>query len=61
MYKEVKALKNLVSWVKCGSVCSSEKVGDAVMGIVGNILLDSTSVSGAHFEVISEGAKPARV
>ncbi len=47
--------------MKCGSVCSGEKVDDAVMGMAGNILLDLTSVSGAQLEVSSEGARPARV
>ncbi len=47
--------------MKCGSACSGAKVGDAVMGMVGNIFLDLTSVSGAQLEVSSEGARPARV
>ncbi len=54
-------MKSRVSWAKCASVCSGEKVGDAVTGMVGNILLDFTSVSGAQLEVSSEGTRPASV
>ncbi len=40
VYKEVKTSKNRVSRVKCGSVGSSEKVGEAILGMAGNILMD---------------------
>ncbi len=53
--------QKLCKFGKCGSLCSDEKVGDAVMGMAGNILLDLTSVSGTQLEVSSEGAKPALV
>ncbi len=33
-------MKKNVSWVKGGGVGSGEKVGDAALGMAGNILLD---------------------
>ncbi len=47
--------------MKFGSVGSGEKVGDAVLGMAGTILLDKTSISGVQLEVSSEGTRPARV
>ncbi len=46
--------------MKCGSVGNSEKVGEAILGMAGNILMDSTSVSDVQLEVRSEGTRPAR-
>ncbi len=46
--------------MKCGSVCSGVEVGDAVLGVAENILLDLTSGSGAQLEVSSEGVRQYR-
>ncbi len=54
-------MNNVKNWVELCSVRSSEKVGDVVMLMFEDILLDFPSALGTQLEVSPEGARSARV
>ncbi len=56
-----KDLENRVNWVELLSVCNSEKIGDVVMWMVEDILLDLPSASGTQLGVSPEVVRFARV
>ncbi len=54
-------LENRVNWVELWCVGSSEKVGDVVMWMVGDILQGMSSASGTQLEASPECARSTRV